>query len=564
LSGSYTGVTGVGTLTAGTWNATAINAVYGGTGITSYSVGDIVYADTTTSLAKLADVAVGNALISGGVAAAPSWGKIGLATHVSGTLPIANGGTNSTATPTNGGVVYGTGTAQAYSTAGTSGQVLTSAGAAAPTWTTATNANTASAIVQRDGSGNFSAGTITAALSGNASTSSTATSANGLSGINSNISSAVQTGTISSMLAQDTNASLYRYTAGAVAAFITGQAINTTGNAATATVLQTARTIGGVSFNGSANINLPGVNAAGNQNTTGSSGSCTGNAATATALSSGQSNWSGTGVLGNVVGLMAWKNYGNSHVIFDASNSTSPSGGAVNNTNSSVAWSATYPTLMGWNGSSTYGVRVDSARISNLSDRAPTYFYIDQNYGYSVVGLYTSTIFQGVFAMGDAYKTTAGGGISNLYGMTWSYPSAGGIAGNLSSHGMIVAINGGFGSCMSYNVTASANVTAYSDERLKKNWEPLCDNFVEKLAGVKVGTYERIDQPIVQVGVSAQSLEKVLPEAVTTGSDDMQTKHVAYGNAALASAVMLAQEIVELKKMMKQMQEEIAELKRGA
>lgn len=44
---------------------------------------------------------------------------------------------------------------------------------------------------------------------------------------------------------------------------------NTTGNAATATALQTARTIGGVSFNGTANINLPGVNIAGNQNTTG-------------------------------------------------------------------------------------------------------------------------------------------------------------------------------------------------------------------------------------------------------------------------------------------------------
>jgi hypothetical protein len=145
-------------------------------------VGDIVYADTTTSLAKLADVAVGNALISGGVGAAPSYGKIGLATHVSGTLPIANGGTNSTATPTNGGVVYGTGTAQAYSTAGTSGQVLTSAGAAAPTWTTATNANTASAIVQRDASGNFSAGTITAALSGNATSATTATTATNQSG----------------------------------------------------------------------------------------------------------------------------------------------------------------------------------------------------------------------------------------------------------------------------------------------------------------------------------------------------------------------------------------------
>jgi hypothetical protein len=96
LSGSYTGVTGVGTLTAGTWNATAIAANYGGTGITSYAVGDLLYADTTTTLAKLADVAVGNALISGGVAAAPSWGKIGLATHVDGTLPFANGGTGET------------------------------------------------------------------------------------------------------------------------------------------------------------------------------------------------------------------------------------------------------------------------------------------------------------------------------------------------------------------------------------------------------------------------------------------------------------------------------------
>jgi hypothetical protein len=100
LSGSYTGVTGTGALAAGSLATgfTAVSAPLGGTGQTSYAVGDLVYADTTTSLAKLADVAVGNALISGGVAAAPSYGKIGLATHVSGTLPIANGGTGSTAT----------------------------------------------------------------------------------------------------------------------------------------------------------------------------------------------------------------------------------------------------------------------------------------------------------------------------------------------------------------------------------------------------------------------------------------------------------------------------------
>ena len=53
--------------------------------------------------------------------------------------------------------------------------------------------------------------------------------------------------------------------------------LNKTANAVSATKLQTARTIGGVSFDGSANINLPGVNAAGNQSTTG-------NAATATKL----------------------------------------------------------------------------------------------------------------------------------------------------------------------------------------------------------------------------------------------------------------------------------------
>jgi hypothetical protein len=50
---------------------------------------------------------------------------------------------------------------------------------------------------------------------------------------------------------------------------ITGSSASTTGNAATAAALQTARTIGGVSFNGTANINLPGVNTDGNQNTSG-------------------------------------------------------------------------------------------------------------------------------------------------------------------------------------------------------------------------------------------------------------------------------------------------------
>jgi hypothetical protein len=89
------------------------------------------------------------------------------------------------------------------------------------------------------------------------------------------------------------------------------------------------------------------------------------NAATATNLSTNRTNWNTNGTISAVVGQLAWKNYGNNHTIFDASNSTSPDGGATSNTNPDVAWSSTYPTLMGWNGSSTYGVRVDSARTAD-------------------------------------------------------------------------------------------------------------------------------------------------------------------------------------------------------
>jgi microcystin-dependent protein len=134
LSGSYTGITGVGALAAGSLASgfTAVSAPLGGTGQTSYAVGDILYADTTTSLAKLADVAVGNALISGGIAAAPSWGKIGLATHVDGTLPVASGGTGATSLTANN-VILGNGTSAVNFVApGTSGNVLTSDGT---TWT---------------------------------------------------------------------------------------------------------------------------------------------------------------------------------------------------------------------------------------------------------------------------------------------------------------------------------------------------------------------------------------------------------------------------------------------
>ena len=71
-------------------------ADHGGTGQSGYVIGDLLFANGAASLSRLADVATGNVLLSGGVATAPMWGKVGLTTHVDGVLPEANGGTGTT------------------------------------------------------------------------------------------------------------------------------------------------------------------------------------------------------------------------------------------------------------------------------------------------------------------------------------------------------------------------------------------------------------------------------------------------------------------------------------
>ena len=99
------------------------------------------------------------------------------------------------------------------------------------------------------------------------------------------------------------------------------------------------------------------------------------------------------------------------------------------------------------------------------------------------------------------------------------------------------------------NWTAAGNVTAYSDERLKKDWEEVKPNFVDQLANVKSGTYTRTDSDERQAGVSAQSLQELLPETVIAGGDGLLS--VAYGNAAMVAVVELAKEIRMLKEEIK-------------
>jgi hypothetical protein len=89
IQGAYTGIIGVGTLTLGTWNATAITTNYGGTGLSSYAVGDLSYYASGTALSNLAIGLSTYMLTSSGTA--PQWTNpttitVGKATNVAGGL----------------------------------------------------------------------------------------------------------------------------------------------------------------------------------------------------------------------------------------------------------------------------------------------------------------------------------------------------------------------------------------------------------------------------------------------------------------------------------------------
>ena len=186
-------------------------------------------------------------------------GTITSGTWNAGVIPVTYGGTNSTATPTNGGVVYGTGTAMAVTAAGTSGQVLQSNGASAPTWaslaisgrllniqyftvsgtytpTTGTN----SVVVEVVGGGGGSGGNTTAGGAGGTSSFGALVSATGgAGGANSSASSKTTSGGVGS----------------------SGD-INLSGGNAGSSIVASAITIGGNSFYAPATISVS-SNAAG-------------------------------------------------------------------------------------------------------------------------------------------------------------------------------------------------------------------------------------------------------------------------------------------------------------
>jgi hypothetical protein len=146
-------------------------------------------------------------------------------------------------------------------------------------------------------------------------------------------------------------------------------------------------------------------------------------------------------------------------------------------------------------------------------------------------GSYTSTSLT-VDAQGRI--TAASSGSGSVIGTTTqvAYNNAGTMAGSAN-----LTFNG-------TNLTCGGTVTANSDESLKTNWRDLPADFIEQLAKVKHGTYDRVDMELTQDGVSAQSLQTLLPNSVLKGADGILS--VAYGNAALVAAIALAERVIQL------------------
>jgi hypothetical protein len=321
---------------------------------------------------------------------------------------------------------------------------------------------------------------------------------------------------------------------GHVQAAATGSwGISVTGNAATATTLQTARNINGVSFNGSADITLP-----------------------APTFPS-RTDWATTGALAAVVGQLAWNNYGNSHTIFDASKSLTPTGTACSNTNPTVPWTVQYPTLMGFNGSSTYGVRVDRAAVAESLFTARTINGVGFN-GTSNITVYDGTklptaggTLSGVLATkvtGHSVGVAYGDGSLSVKGdagsgAVMSFHRAGVYAINMGIDTDNIFRLGGWSNGVNVyrftsdtvgNFVANGNVTAFSDARIKTNLKIIPDALAKTLS-LTGYTFDRTDIPegLRQTGVIAQDVLGVLPEAVIGGptAEDPEAMYsVAYGN----------------------------------
>lgn len=96
-------------------------------------------------------------------------------------------------------------------------------------------------------------------------------------------------------------------------------------------------------------------------------------------------------------------------------------------------------------------------------------------------------------------------------------------------------------------VLSAATITMTSDERKKSHWRRAPADLIERLAAMrKVGLFRWKKSGIASLGVGAQSLEAILPEAVHTDDSPQRNKTVNYGGAAMVGVVELCRRVIEL------------------
>ena len=137
-----------------------------------------------------------------------------------------------------------------------------------------------------------------------------------------------------------------------------------------------------------------------------------------------------------------------------------------------------------------------------------------------------------------AGATITGTTASSTYYVIGTNSTSGSLTTAFISNTNVVSYNASTGAMSAVSFSAS------SDETLKTNWRDVAPDFIEQLAGVKNGIFDRTNFESTEVGVGAQSLQKALAEAVVTGEDGLLS--VNYGGAALVAAIKLAERVVAL------------------
>jgi len=318
-----------------------------------------------------------------------------------------------------------------------------------------------------------------------------------------------------------------------------------------------------------------------------SSGSISGNAATATTASNStqwggynlptRTNWQSRSAGDIVVGQLSWKNYGNNHTIFDASQSTSPDGGAVNNANSQNAWTGTYPTLMGWNGANTFGVRVDSARVADSSGNSSTtsqtnFSSLTTNggNGYNVsFRPFTGATFNVGYSGGNL---GINGPFVNATFNGTADPSPVPLFWNCSTLSVFIGYSEQMRLVSGGTLYIGGGIVqfygSWSDRTLKENLAVIA-NPLEKISKLTGYTFDwtkdspyrnnpAIGERIKDAGLIAQDVQEVLPEVVT---EKDKKKHVNYnGVTALHTEGIkeLIKENQELKNRLSLLEEKLA------